>query len=103
MADTWNMQDVAETLPADNTAQEQHAGAAPENPKVTPAGWSAPTSYDYSAMVTTAETTNFDGNCRIYEFADEEGEVGPAFPELELELFGKPEDRGGVMGNHFEK
>src|SRR5690348_6780940 len=43
------------------------------------------------------------GNARVYEWDGEDGEIGPEFPDLELELFGEPSRRGETLGVDFSK
>ena len=69
----------------------------------TPAGWVAPTAYDYTAMADASASTTWDGNARVYQFTEEFGEIGPAHPELELELFGDPGTRMSHAGAFFAK
>jgi ATP-dependent RNA helicase DDX3X len=67
-------------------------------------GWSQPEAYDYSNYESNHEQRrDWDGNARIYEWDGEHGDVGPEFPELEIELFGPPEDRKQVKGIDFSK
>lgn len=58
-----------------------------------PTGWVEPTAFDYTAMAEAETAATWDGNARVYQWKDEFGDVGPAFEELEVELFGDPESR----------
>lgn len=58
-----------------------------------PAGWVERTAFDYTAMAEAETAATWDGNARVYQWKDEYGDVGPAFDELEVELFGDPESR----------
>ncbi|KAL6896968.1 P-loop containing nucleoside triphosphate hydrolase protein [Trichoderma evansii] len=58
-----------------------------------PAGWVERTAFDYTAMAEAETAATWDGNARVYQWKDEYGDVGPAFEELEVELFGDPESR----------
>lgn len=53
-------------------------------------GWVRPTAYDYTD---SREDVPWENNARIYEWDGEEGEIGPEYPELELQLFGDPANR----------
>lgn len=57
------------------------------------AGWVERTAFDYTAMAEAETAATWDGNARVYQWKDEYGDVGPAFEELEVELFGDPESR----------
>ncbi|EHK44382.1 hypothetical protein TRIATDRAFT_35745 [Trichoderma atroviride IMI 206040] len=58
-----------------------------------PVGWVERTAFDYTAMAEAETAATWDGNARVYQWKDEYGDVGPAFEELEVELFGDPESR----------
>lgn len=45
----------------------------------------------------------WDGNARVYQWNDEFGDVGPKFPELELDLFGDPSTRHDRTGLDFSR
>lgn len=66
------------------------------------AGWGEPDAYNYENYVGDVGGT-FDGSARVYEWDGEEGDIGPEFPELELELFGPPEARELSQGIDFSK
>ncbi|KAF3768716.1 hypothetical protein M406DRAFT_23195, partial [Cryphonectria parasitica EP155] len=53
--------------------------------------------YDYDQF---ARTGGYDGNVRVYQWDGEEGDIGPEYPELELDIFGPPDQRdlGGALG-----
>lgn len=55
-------------------------------------GWVAPVPYDYEAFQARGGS-DWDSNVRVYEWDGEHGDVGPELPELELDLFGLPDDR----------
>jgi hypothetical protein len=69
--------------------------------KVKGAGWNGRVAYDYADLQAT-QTVDWESNARVYEWDGEHGDVGPELPELELELFGDPYNRGGV-GLDFSK
>lgn len=50
------------------------------------------TTYNYEEYET--RDGEYDGNARVYHWDGEEGDLGPEFPELELEIFGPPDQRG---------
>ncbi|KAJ6157584.1 DEAD/DEAH box RNA helicase [Penicillium chermesinum] len=49
-------------------------------------GWNDPTPFDYTGF-STSNTSDWAGNAARYEWKDEYGDVGPANPELEKQLF----------------
>ncbi|KAK3935609.1 P-loop containing nucleoside triphosphate hydrolase protein [Diplogelasinospora grovesii] len=65
------------------------------------ADWVPAQKYDYSAYTREAESA-WDCNARVYEWDGDEGDVGPEFPELEVQIFGDPEKRG-MQGVDFAK
>ncbi|KAK4165751.1 putative ATP-dependent RNA helicase [Cladorrhinum sp. PSN259] len=50
-------------------------------------GWAKPEAYKYDELANDADH-DWEGNARVYEFEGEIGDVGPEFPDLELQLFG---------------
>lgn len=73
---------------------EMHA-ALPENgetKKKTPAGWVPATPYNYESY-TQGASHEWEGNAKTYDWDGEVGDIGPEFPELEIELFGEPGNR----------
>lgn len=64
-------------------------------------GWTKPQAYDYTAMGGPDRASGWDGSARIYEWDGVEGDIGPEHPELEIELFGRPEDRAEIRGLDF--
>lgn len=64
-------------------------------------GWAQPKADDYTAAEAGVSTQDWDGNAQIYEWKDDFGDVGPKYPELELELFGEPETRHERTGLDF--
>jgi len=86
-------------------AGDEHAAAAAEAVAAVVAGedvnfqdqgWSHPEAYDYSN-----EEAPFDGNAVVYHWDGEEGDIGPAYPELEILLFGPEDDRKIRRGIDF--
>ncbi|PHH71212.1 hypothetical protein CDD80_5438 [Ophiocordyceps camponoti-rufipedis] len=66
-------------------------------------GWVANSTIDYSGGPSSGDQPTWEGNARIYEWNDEYGDIGPKFPELELELFGDPSARHERVGLDFQK
>ncbi|KAH6605611.1 dead deah box rna helicase, partial [Trichoderma cornu-damae] len=86
----------AMAIPGDEPASE--AGGESALP-----GWVERTAFDYTAMSDAQAVATWDGNARIYQWSDEFGDVGPAFEELEVELFGDPSTRKERTGLDFSK
>lgn len=59
--------------------------------------------YNYDEFTARGDLEDFEGNARVYHWDGEEGDVGPEFPELELELFGPPDQRLAVTPADFAK
>lgn len=59
--------------------------------------------YNYDEFASRGGLEDFEGNARVYYWDGEEGDVGPEFPELELELFGPPDQRHEVNPSDFAK
>lgn len=86
MAEAYDTTDLAAALP-----DEAQAQAAAQRAPIQE-GWVQP-----QAAIYDAEAAGWEGNAPVYEFdptAVEYGEVGPRHPELEEQLFGRPETRG---------
>ncbi|KAF4589572.1 DEAD/DEAH box RNA helicase [Ophiocordyceps camponoti-floridani] len=67
-------------------------------------GWVANSTIDYTTGApSSGDLPTWEGNARIYEWNDEYGDIGPKFPELELELFGDPNTRHERVGLDFQK
>ena len=56
---------------------------------------------DYKAFGPDA-VHEWEGNAKVYEWDGEEGDIGPEFPALEVELFGEPGSRA-KQGIDFSK
>jgi ATP-dependent RNA helicase DDX3X len=112
--DSWGTGDLAQALPSVESAKDGTASstvvAAPastRNPQ--DAGWAAPEAYDYATYNRTTKelhdestvggaTKDWASNSARYEWNDEYGDVGPAIPELERQLFGSEEHvRTGIQ------
>lgn len=61
-------------------------------PKPAPEGWVEAKPYKYDEYGQEGNH-DWEGNAKIYEWDGDEGDVGPEYPELEIELFGAPETR----------
>jgi ATP-dependent RNA helicase DDX3X len=83
-----------------NTSQLQAALPTAANPAVS-AAWGERTGYDYQAYGFEADH-QWDSSAPKYEWDGEQGEIGPEFPALEMELFGDPALRG-KRGIDFSK
>ncbi|KAJ4208168.1 hypothetical protein FSOLCH5_004329 [Fusarium solani] len=67
------------------------------------AKWAEPQAVDYTALASQNYDQGWGCNARSYEWKDEYGDVGPKFPELELELFGDPSTRHERTGLDFSQ
>ncbi|KAI1212615.1 DEAD-domain-containing protein [Annulohypoxylon truncatum] len=91
MSADWGVSDMKAALP------EQAAGSskseAPKRPEKPVGDWGQPFNYDYTE---TDVDRQWGGNGAVYEWQGEEGEVAPENPELEIQLFGAPDERFGA-------
>ncbi|KAI2464404.1 P-loop containing nucleoside triphosphate hydrolase protein [Annulohypoxylon bovei var. microspora] len=91
MSADWGVSDMAAALPeqpvAPSTSEE------PKRPEKPVGDWGQPFNYDYTE---TDVDRQWGGNGAVYEWQGEEGEVGPENPELEVQLFGHPDERFGA-------
>jgi ATP-dependent RNA helicase DDX3X len=62
-------------------------------------GWVRPTAYDYTGEA----PREWEGNAAVYEWDGETGDIGPEYPELELQLFGNPAELTSSHGIDFSK
>lgn len=75
------------------------SGDKPEAPAGEPSGqganaqWSEQEKLKYNYEEYDAREGEYDGNARVYHWDGEEGDIGPEFPELEVEIFGPPDQR----------
>ncbi|KAK2478100.1 hypothetical protein H9L39_10588, partial [Fusarium oxysporum f. sp. albedinis] len=65
--------------------------------------WTEPQAIDYTSMATGGGDQQWGCNARAYAWQDEYGDVGPKYPELELELFGDPTIRHDRVGLDFSQ
>lgn len=99
----WDTKDMAEALPTAEPSSEVPVGVDTPAPKKNPqeAGWVAKQAYDYETYNKSSKELFDEGlapgglgaqdwasNAAKYEWDEEYGDVGPAFPELEAQLFG---------------
>jgi ATP-dependent RNA helicase DDX3X len=86
---TFNIGEMIAALPSATGDDEVKA-------KIRGAGWTEQTPYDYEKYAngnTPADQNLWESSARIYEWDGEEGDLGPEYPELELEIFGDPSTR----------
>ena len=101
-AGAWGTSDLRSALPetnghngADHHSVNGEKGAPAPIEQVQPPkleGWVEATPYHYDEFAN--RETEWDGQAPIYEWDGEEGDIGPEFPELEVQLFGPVEERG---------
>jgi ATP-dependent RNA helicase DDX3X len=94
MSTSLDLTEVSQALPAQDQAGEPQG--ASDSP------WAAAEATNYEVLTNTESRPAFDGSAAIYEFKEEYGDVGPKFEELEIELFGRPDERSGT-GLDFAK
>jgi ATP-dependent RNA helicase DDX3X len=100
----WDTKDMAEALPTAKPSSEilvtqNTVAALKKNPQE--AGWVEKQPYDYDTYNKSSKELLDEGvapgglgaqdwasNAAKYEWDEEYGDVGPAFPELEAQLFG---------------
>lgn len=101
-----NTDDMKQAL-ADVTNVQTNAKAGPPKDEAAHAlarerGWNEPVAYDYATTNNAVDAKNMPNSnwaymSRKYEWNDEFGEIGPAMPELEEELFRRETiNRAGV-------
>lgn len=97
----WGTTDLQAALPEENGRAGHHTNGAENGGAPAPVeqvippkleGWVEATPYQYDEFAN--QNTEWDGQARIYEWDGEEGDIGPEFPELEVQLFGPVEERG---------
>lgn len=94
----WGVGDMQDAL---GESEEPKPGPPPlpfEHLEAPKHEWVEPTQYNY----TEDSSVEWDGNARVYHWDGVEGDVGPEYPELEAQIFGKPEDRS-KPGEQFDK
>lgn len=70
---------------------------------VNASAWIVQQATDYTSAEGDESMPTWDGNAPVYQWSDEFGDVGPKFPNLELELFGDPETRHERTGLDFAR
>ncbi|KND87367.1 ATP-dependent RNA helicase ded1 [Tolypocladium ophioglossoides CBS 100239] len=66
-------------------------------------GWVEQQALDYTAATGGDGVQTWDGNAPIYEWNDDFGDIGPKFPQVEMDLFGDPATRSERTGLDFSK
>ncbi|PNY26698.1 ATP-dependent RNA helicase ded1 [Tolypocladium capitatum] len=66
-------------------------------------GWVEQQALDYTAATGGDGAQTWDGNAPIYEWNDDYGDIGPKFPQVEMDLFGDPDTRNDRTGLDFSK
>jgi ATP-dependent RNA helicase DDX3X len=86
-ADAFTTAELQQALPANGNGNGGENSDLPDN-------WDGtkPTSYDY-ATYTGRDGHVWESNAKVYEWDGQEGDIGPEFPELEMQLFGDPKYR----------
>ncbi|KAH7157447.1 P-loop containing nucleoside triphosphate hydrolase protein [Dactylonectria estremocensis] len=107
MADPWATGALEEALPEPATApsgknHDPSTDTTTTN-EVSEPKWTEPEKVDYTALASENYTQGWGSDARTYEWKDEYGDVGPKYPELELELFGEPSTRRDRTGLDFSK
>ncbi|KAI1408076.1 P-loop containing nucleoside triphosphate hydrolase protein [Hypoxylon sp. FL1857] len=85
MSHGWDVSDMKAALP------EQ--AAAPARPEKPIGDWGKPIAFDYTETDVGRE---WGGNGVVYEWKGDEGDVGPENKNLEIQLFGHPDERYGA-------
>lgn len=114
MSDPWTTNGVHHADPAskdemkhDATGAANHGqvdavdGEAPANESTDK--WVPPQAFDYAALAQGPAEATFGSSARTYEWDKDFGDVGPKYPELEIELFGTPESRLERTGLDFSR
>jgi ATP-dependent RNA helicase DDX3X len=99
---SWDTKDMAEALPTAKPSSEAPVAESATPPKKNPqeAGWVEKQPYNYDTYNKSSKELFDEGlapgglgaqdwasNAAKYEWDEEYGDVGPAFPELEAQLF----------------
>ncbi|OTA61397.1 P-loop containing nucleoside triphosphate hydrolase protein [Hypoxylon sp. EC38] len=85
MSHDWGVSDMKAALP------EQVA--APERPEKPIGDWGKPIAFDYTETDVDRE---WGSSGAVYEYQGDNGDIGPVNEELEVQLFGRPEERYGA-------
>ncbi|KAF4978583.1 hypothetical protein FZEAL_5055 [Fusarium zealandicum] len=109
MSDPWTTDAMSNALPMQGEAAQSNGvdqKAASQNggdQNGEGAKWAQPQAVDYTAMSSQNYDQGWGCSARSYEWKDEYGDVGPKYPELELELFGDPSTRHERTGLDFSR
>lgn len=102
MADTFGTAAMSEALPSAGQ-KDQTATPGTQGYDASQGKWTEPQAIDYTSMATSGGDQQWGCNARAYAWQDEYGDVGPKYPELELELFGDPTIRHDRVGLDFSQ
>ncbi|KAF9768402.1 hypothetical protein IL306_014300 [Fusarium sp. DS 682] len=102
MADSFGTAAMSEALP---TTDQNDQAPAPgtKGYDASQGRWIKPEAIDYTSMAEGSAGQEWGCSARAYAWQDEYGEVGPKYPELELELFGDPTTRHDRVGLDFSR
>ncbi|KAJ3525590.1 hypothetical protein NM208_g11576 [Fusarium decemcellulare] len=116
MSDTWNTDALGDALPTSGEAPNGHISTQnghaqnghtqngqTESSDASNGKWTQPQAFDYTALASQNTEQSWGCNARSYDWKDEYGDVGPKYPELELELFGDPSTRHERTGLDFSR
>ncbi|KAF5017981.1 hypothetical protein F66182_10050 [Fusarium sp. NRRL 66182] len=113
MDDAWGPSTIMEALPASEKAVNGHTSESKEKGSTqkgeaqgydaSKGKWVAPQAIDYTSMASGPLEQGWGCQARAYVWQDEFGDVGPKYPELELELFGDPSLRHARTGLDFSQ
>ncbi|KAF4345965.1 ATP-dependent RNA helicase [Fusarium beomiforme] len=102
MADSFGTAAMSEALPsADQNDKAPTPGT--KGYDASQGRWTKPEAFDYTSMAEGSAGQEWGCNARAYAWQDEYGDVGPRYPELELELFGDPSTRHDRVGLDFSR
>jgi hypothetical protein len=91
----------AEDSPKDNMDEKKEDQYAGVRAQIEQAGWVKPESYDYTSMSAIDREYQWGSAGKVYHWDGQTGDIGPEFPELELELFGPESERRIQAGHDF--
>ncbi|KAI1813166.1 hypothetical protein GGS20DRAFT_497028 [Poronia punctata] len=92
MAAWDNNSDLKAALPDKSHGNEtQGSGITADQTAPTGPQWEVkPSNYNYNE---DNDGYTWDGSAEVYKWDGQEGDIGPALPKLELQLFGDPDSR----------
>lgn len=83
-----NFEEIQDALhDVSNTSENPAMNKEEAERKAREMGWVKPTPYDYASFHAVKEAKDWAATATRYEWKDEYGDVGPAVPELEKQLF----------------